>query len=204
MSILSLELPCSPGGFDFLRSLKNFLSAFHAKIYGYASEKKRLSRKNSVANNAKYILDTYGNSILRLAYSYVHNMSDAEDLLQDTLITYLDSAPNFENEAHEKAWLLKVTANLSKNKIAYNRIRDTGELNEELIDEQREDLSFVWDAVKNLPDKYREAVHLFYYEGYSTAEISKILGRKESTIRSDLRRARAELRMILREVYDFE
>ena len=131
-------------------------------------------------------------------------MSDAEDLLQDTLITYLDSAPNFENEAHEKAWLLKVTANLSKNKIAYNRIRDTGELNEELIDEQREDLSFVWDAVKNLPDKYREAVHLFYYEGYSTSEISKILGRKESTIRSDLRRARAELRMILREVYDFE
>ena len=161
-------------------------------------------RKNGVANNAKYILDTYGNSILRLAYSYVHNMSDAEDLLQDTLITYLDSAPNFENEAHEKAWLLKVTANLSKNKIAYNRIRDTGELNEELIDEQREDLSFVWDAVKNLPDKYREAVHLFYYEGYSTTEISKILGRKENTIRSDLRRARAELRMILREVYDFE
>ncbi len=204
MSILSLELPCSPGGFDFLRSLKKFLSAFHAKIYGYASERKRLARQDSVANNAEYLLDTYGNSILRLAYSYVHNMSDAEDLLQDTLITYLDSAPEFENETHEKAWLFKVTANLSKNKIAYNRLRMTDELDEQLIDEKQEDLSFVWEAVKNLPDKYREAIHLFYYEGYSTAEISKILGRKESTIRSDLRRARAELRMILREVYDFE
>ena len=131
-------------------------------------------------------------------------MSDAEDLLQDTLITYLDSAPEFENEAHEKAWLLKVTANLSKNKIAYNRLRMTDELDEQLIDEKQEDLSFVWEAVKNLPDKYREAIHLFYYEGYSTAEIAKILERKESTIRSDLRRGRAELRFILKEVYDFE
>lgn len=204
MSILSLELPCPPGGFDFLRSLKNFLSAFSAKIYGYASEKKRLARQESLAENAGYILDTYGNSILRLAYSYVHNMSDAEDLLQDTLIAYLDSAPEFENESHEKAWLLKVTANLAKNKIAYNRLRMTDELDEQLIDEKQEDLSFVWEAVKNLPDKYREAIHLFYYEGYSTAEIAKILGRKESTIRSDLRRGRAELRFILKEVYDFE
>lgn len=204
MSILSLELPCPPGGFDFLRSLKNFLSAFSAKIYGYASEKKRLARQESLAENAGYILDTYGNSILRLAYSYVHNMSDAEDLLQDTLIAYLDSAPEFENESHEKAWLLKVTANLAKNKIAYNRLRMTDELDEQLIDEKQEDLSFVWKAVKNLPDKYREAIHLFYYEGYSTAEIAKILGRKESTIRSDLRRGRAELRFILKEVYDFE
>lgn len=204
MSMLSLELSCPPGGFDLLRSLKKFLSVFHAKIYGYASGKKRLARQESLAENAGYTLDTYGNSILRLAYSYVHNMSDAEDLLQDTLIAYLDSAPSFENEAHEKAWLLKVTANLSKNKIAYNRLRMTDELDENLIDEKKDDLSFVWEAVKNLPDKYREAIHLFYYEGYSTAEIAKILGRKESTIRSDLRRGRAELRFILKEVYDFE
>ena len=80
----------------------------------------------------------------------------------------------------------------------------TDELDEQLIDEKQEDLSFVWEAVKNLPDKYREAIHLFYYEGYSTAEIAKILERKESTIRSDLRRGRAELRFILKEVYDFE
>ncbi|WP_432628387.1 RNA polymerase sigma factor [Brotaphodocola sp.] len=204
MSMLSLELSCPPGGFDFLRSLKKFLSVFHAKIYRYASGKKRLARQESLAENAGYILDTYGNSILRLAYSYVHNMSDAEDLLQDTLISYLDSAPSFENEAHEKAWLLKVAANLSKNRIAYNRLRMTDELDEKLIDEKKDDLSFVWEAVKNLPDKYREAIHLFYYEGYSTAEIAKILGRKESTIRSDLRRGRAELRFILKEVYDFE
>ena len=67
--------------------------------------------------------DTHGNSILRLAYSYLHNMEDAEDILQETLIRYMDKAPAFENASHEKAWLLRVAANLSKNKIDYNNIR---------------------------------------------------------------------------------
>lgn len=70
--------------------------------------------------------------------------------------------------------------------------------------EEREDLSFVWDAVKQLPQVYREAVHLYYEEGYATVEIAHILGRKESTVRSDLRRARAQLKDMLKEVYDFE
>ena len=73
--------------------------------------------------------DTHGNSILRLAYSYLHNMEDAKDILQETLIRYMDKAPVFENASHEKAWLLRVAANLSKNKIDYNNIRKTDELN---------------------------------------------------------------------------
>ena len=70
--------------------------------------------------------------------------------------------------------------------------------------EEREDLSFVWDAVKKLPEKYREVIHLFYYEGYQTKEISKILSRNESSVRSDLKRGRERLKDLLREAYDFE
>ncbi len=150
------------------------------------------------------ILDTYGNTILRLAYSYLHNMSDAEDILQDTLIKYMQSAPVFLTESHKKAWLLHVAANLSKNKIDYNRIRETDELEETLVAEEREDLSFVWEAVKALPDKYREVIHLYYQEGYSTKEISKILNRNESSVRSDLKRGREALKTVLKEAYDFE
>lgn len=155
-------------------------------------------------SSAARILDLYGNSVLRIAYSYLHNFSDAEDILQETLIRCLQTSPTFENSAHEKAWLLKVAANLSKNRIEYNRIRDTDELNDELIAEEREDLSFVWEAVKELPQKYREAIHLFYYEGYSTAQIAEILNRKESSVRSDLKRGRERLKIILKEAYDFE
>lgn len=62
----------------------------------------------------------------------------------------------------------------------------------------------VREAVKALPAHQRETVHLFYHEGYTAAEIGAMLGRREATVRSDLRRGRARLKEILKEVYDFE
>lgn len=159
--------------------------------------------RETVNCRAERLLNEYGSGVLRLAYSYLHNMSDAEDVLQDTLIQFLKTAPALNGPEHEKAWLLRVAANVSKNRIAYNRIRTADELNEELLAEEREDLSFVWEAVKDLPEKQRETVHLFYYEGYTTAEIGKMLGRREATVRSDLRRGRDRLRDVLKEGYDF-
>lgn len=161
-------------------------------------------RKEAINRQAEYILNTYGNRILRLAYSYLHNMSDAEEVLQDTLLQFLKQAPVFESQSNEVGWLLWKAGNLSKNRIQYNRIRQTDELSHTLAAECREDLSFVWDAVKALPVREREAIHLFYCEGYSSAQIASILDRKESTVRSDLRRGRARLRVILKEEYDFE
>lgn len=161
------------------------------------------AEKPATFSRAEKALDQYGNTILRLAYSYLHTMSDAEDILQDTLLKYMQSAPVFENAQHEKAWLLCVASNLCKNKLSYNKIRETDELLETLTAEEREDLSFVWNAVKKLPEKYREAIHLYYEEGYSTREISRILNRRESTVRSDLKRGRERLKEILKEEYDF-
>ena len=149
-------------------------------------------------------MTAYGNSVLRLAYSYLHNMSDAEDVLQDTLIQFIKTQPQFETGAHEKAWLLRVAVNISKNRITYNNIRKTDELSESLAANETEDLSFVWDAVKQLPSKYGEVIHLFYHEGYSTAQIASLMSKKETTVRSLLQRARIKLRDVLKEVYDFE
>ena len=158
----------------------------------------------SISQQAAQILDTYGDTILRYAYSYLHNQSDTEEVLQDTLIQFLKTRPVFESDEHEKAWLLRVAGNLCKTRLKYNSLRQTDELREELIAEQREDLSFIWDAVQALPVQYREVIHLFYREGYSTREISQILGRKEATIRSDLSRGRGKLKELLKEAYDFE
>ena len=157
-----------------------------------------------IKENAARLLDIHGDSVLRLAYSYMHNMQDAEDILQETLIRYMQAVPEFENESHARAWLLRVAANLSKNRIEYNRYRMADELNEELVAEEREDLSFVWEAVKSLPVTYRETIHLFYREGFKTAQIAEILGEKEATVRSHLKRGREKLREILKEAYDFE
>lgn len=131
-------------------------------------------------------------------------MSDSEDVLQETLIQFIKTMPLFETVSHEKAWLLRVAINISKNKIQYNKIRNTDELSENLTADEKEDLAFVWEAVKELPFKYREVIHLFYHEGYSTAQIAKMLSKNETTVRSLLHRGRNKLKEVLKEVYDFE
>lgn len=158
----------------------------------------------NVKEAAARFMEQYGDSILRFAYSYLHNMSDAEEILQETLLSYLVNRPVFASESHAKAWLFRVAGNLSKNRIRYNGYRSHDELMEELVAEEREDLTFVWEAVSDLPENYREVIHLFYQEGFSTAEIAAILGRREVTVRSDLSRARKKLKEILKEAYDFE
>ena len=146
----------------------------------------------------------HGDAVYRLAFARCRNTPDAEDIFQTTFLRFYASHIPFGNPEHEKAWLLRVAANLSKNRLSYNKLRQTDELNEELTAEGREDLSFVWDAVRQLPVQYREAVHLFYYEGLSTRQIASVLDRSEATIRSDLHRGREQLKRILKEAYDFE
>lgn len=201
------ELP----GFRLLRWLQALIWAFMPGVKDEnrqnmveKEEWEARMRQAETNGRAEMILTRFGDSILRYAYTYLHNMSDAEEVLQDTLVQFLKTAPEFESENHEKAWLLRVAANLSKNRIRYNKLRETDELNDELIAEEREDLSFVWEAVKSLPVKYREVIHLFYHEGYQTAQIAKVLGRNESTVRSDLRRGREKLKEVLKGEYDFE
>lgn len=190
-----------------VRWIKNRLCAmmsYMAAWRGGETTGQEQASREEASRQAARLLDQYGNRILRLAYTYLHNMSDAEDILQDTLLQFLKKSPSFDSAEHEKAWLLRVAANLSKNRIAYNAVRRTDELDETLAAEEREDLSFVWEAVKSLPAQYREAIHLFYYEGYSTRQIAEILNKKEAAVRSDLHRGRAKLKVLLKGAYDFE
>lgn len=205
--ITAYKLQYEWGG--FIVFLKEFFYSLFLSVLSAASGKQIIPmqvtwRSAQINEEAGRLMTAYGNSILRLAYSYLHNMSDAEEVLQDTLIQFLKTQPQFETADHEKAWFLRVSINISKNKITYNKIRKTDELSETLAEKGTEDLSFVWDAVKQLPSMYSEVVHLYYHEGYSTAQIATLLSKKEATVRSLLQRARIKLKNILQEVYDFE
>ena len=202
---------CTPQSFGV--SIRYRLRLFRSEIAAWlscvrsavcANQEAETGGREEINQQAEHLLNAYGNSILRLAYSYLHNLSDAEDIVQDTLIQYIKTKPSFASASNEKAWLMRVAANLSKNKIKYNRIRTADELNEQLAADETEDLTFVWEAVRQLPVKYREAIHLFYYEGYSSAQIAEILAKNEQTVRSILHRGRGILKDILKEAYDFE
>ena len=165
--------------------------------------KKEENERTLLNERAENFMKQYGNQVLRMAYAYVHNMDEAEDILQETLIKILEVKLESDNEEYIKAYFLRTASNIAKNHISANKRHETDELNEELVAEEKADLSFVWEAVKSLPDPQRDVIHLFYEEGYQTAEIANILGRKEATVRSDLKRAREKLKVILKEVYDF-
>ena len=165
--------------------------------------KKEENERALLNERAEQFMKKYGNQVLRMAYAYVHNMDEAEDILQETLIKILEVRIESDNEEYIKAYFLRTASNIAKNHISANKRHETDELNEELVAEEKTDLSFVWEAVKSLHDTQRDVIHLFYEEGYQTAEIADILERKEATVRSDLKRAREKLKVILKEVYDF-
>lgn len=153
------------------------------------------------------IVEKYSDMVKRIAYTYLNSEADADDTVQEVFINIIKKGPVFNNENHEKAWLIRATINMCKNKINlfWNRNRCSIEAVAEsaVLDEYNED-NIVLDAVMSLPNKYKITVYLFYYEGYSTAEIAAILKKNESTVRSVLHRARKKLKDILKSEYDFE
>ena len=155
-------------------------------------------------------LDVYGNMILRLAYSCLKSRDDAEDVLQDVMVKLLELNPKFESSEHEKAWLIRVTINLCRNRLRspWRRHRELDEAvsvsGQPGWDAALGEKNAVMEAVMSLPEKYREVIHLFYYEDYSVAQIGQILKKNESTVRSLLYRARKQLKDLMKEGWEFD
>ncbi|ACD51198.1 sigma-70 family RNA polymerase sigma factor [Clostridium botulinum] len=156
-----------------------------------------------IDENISQDLDKYGDMILRLGYSYMKNIHDAEDILQEVLLKLIQGTNEFENEEHKKAWIICVSRNICKNKLKSSWFKKREEF-QELPYYDNYLNHDVFEAVMKLPTKYREVIHLFYYEDYSTIQISNLINKKESTVRSLLHRARNILKDKLKEDYDFE
>lgn len=159
-------------------------------------------RKNLLRAEDYLMIEKYSPVVYRMAYSMVKNTQDAEDIHQEVFLKYLDKRPEFENEEHAKAWFLRVTINLAKNlwKTAWQqKVVSLGEVDREEGEEPQQEEDKLIETVKQLPQKYRTVVHLFYYEEYSLEEIADLLKAKPSTVRTRLTRARQKLRELLKE-----
>lgn len=149
------------------------------------------------------LVDEYSDLLLRVAFTYMKNISDAEDMVQEVFLKLLDKYPDFQDSEHKKAWLIRVTINQCKNRLKsvwFKRTQPIYDVSLSYTDEDK----FVMDAILELPIKYRSVILLYYYEGYSIREISNILGAKETTVSSQLQRARAKLKSKLKEDFDYE
>ena len=158
------------------------------------------------------LIERNKDTVCKIAYCYMNNIYDVEDIFQTVFKKYIVANPEFQNEKHEKAWFARVTINECKN---YNKsswkskvvlaesdeaFSNTGKraeyfseaneakvkYNEDITDEE----IAVITAIKQLPEKYRVVIHLFYYEEYSVVEIAKILKVTKATVKMRLNRAR--------------
>lgn len=148
-------------------------------------------------------LECYGNMLLRLAYSYMKNIYDAEDVVQEVFVQLIKNIAIFESDDYKKHWLICVARNICKNKLKSAWFKKHIELTEMPYYDEYKDTT-VLNKVMELPLKYREIIYLYYYENYNTVEISSIINKKESTVRSLLSRGRIILKKELKEEYDFE
>ena len=175
-------------------------------------------------------IDKYGDMLFKLSYVRLQNKQDAEDVVQEVFYQYLKNPPSFQSPEHEKAWFLKVALNACRKvwRSAWKRhqspwqCREGGEAEELPINQdrpegepasmtcgpeehlvRREENRRLLESVMALPEKYRDVIHLFYYEELSVKEISQVTGRGESTVTSQLTRGRELLRRTLKEEYDF-
>ena len=142
----------------------------------------------------------YMDMVFRLAFSYMKSASDADDVTQNVLLRLLRSTKPFENEEHARFWLVRVTVNECRRALRspWRKARDIEEYANELHFETKEH-SELFYAVMELPEKYRTAIYLYYYEEYSTDEIAQLTGTPAATVRTRLRRGRELLRAGLEE-----
>ncbi len=155
-------------------------------------------KKRDLENEFEEKYDTYGVMLYRIAYLYLGNAADSEDVLQDVFTKYLFGKKKFNSVEHEKAWLIKTTQN-----ACLDMLKRAGRKNTN-IDEVSVAVQAETDAQQDiirsvfaLPPKYKAVIILYYYNGYAVEEIAHILSISTAAVKKRLQRGREMLKMEL-------
>lgn len=208
---MEFYITCRPRGTDYKKFEKkcNILavkSVLHYEtVRSKTEERSSKDMQNDINVYISSVVEKYSDMIYRTAYHALGDKNYAEDITQEVFLKLMRTLPDFKSDEHEKAWLLRVTLNMCS---SHNR-KQYSHPEEELFDttaeyQEKFDEHPVLTAVRELPEKYRTAVYLYYIEGYDTQEIADITGQNRSTVFTLLKRARERLKKILKEEFDYE
>ena len=140
------------------------------------------------------LVEKYSSQIFRISYCILCNKQDAEDAVQETFLKYITKAPEFNDEEHRKAWLIKVSANISKNMLMFRLKRETVNIEDiENVGISQNDFE-LFELIMSLPAKYKVVMTLYYVEGYKSKEIADIIGINEDAVRKRLQKGRELLK----------
>ena len=149
---------------------------------------------NKPEEELRDLVSKYSSLIFRISYCILCNKTDAEDAVQETFLKYLTKAPEFADEEHKKAWLIKVSSNISKNMLLLRLRRETVNIDDVAdigIDEKDYER---FELIMSLPAKYKIVLTLYYVEGYKSKEIAEIIDISEEAVRKRLQKGRELLR----------
>lgn len=153
----------------------------------------------------KWLMKTYGNDVIRIAYSYLKQKQLAEDVAQDVFIKCYEKLDSFRNESSYKTWLIRITVNRCKDVLKswsyknlyitdFFKLKQTKSNLEEYPSYIPDEKEAVSQQVMELPVKQREVIILFYYEEFSVGEIASLLKTNPSTVKTRLHRGRLKLK----------
>ena len=152
-------------------------------------------------NNIEEYFARYNDRVFAIGFNYFKSAHDADDVVQETFVKLLKSDIDFESEEHVRNWIIRVAVNECKRVTLSSWFKK-----KESLEDYKDTLFFkepeeenLFEVVMKLPLKYRRVLHLFYYEGYQVKEIAEILGQSESSVTTQLSRARSKLRLELQE-----
>ena len=157
-------------------------------------------------NSLEPVYEKYKDNIFAIGFNYFKNSIEADDVVQETFLKLARSGKDFENEEHLRNWLIRVAVNECKRVSLSSWVKKKVSLEEYSgqIDFETQEESRVFTAVMSLPKKYRQVIHLYYYEDYCTAEIAYILGISRTAVTTRLLRGREKLKQDLLEVWKDE
>ena len=142
--------------------------------------------------------NAYKDTVYNVAYTYVHNRSDALDISQDVFIKYLNSDEVFNDDNHEKYWLIRVTINTSKNYVTSSWkkkvVLDSDYIDRTSQSDENEEKINYFEVIMRLPSKYKDVITLYYYEDLKVEEIADILKETPSCVRKRLERGREKIK----------
>lgn len=152
---------------------------------------------DQACRDAEDIFLRYGNMLYRIAVVMLGSSHDAEDVVQDTLIRYMEHRKAFCDQTHEKAWLVRVTVNLCKNRLLFAGRHPQVELSELTGCHMEQKDRPLMECLMKVPQTYRAVLLLYYVMGYSIRETAQILCITESAVKKRLERGRKKFREIM-------
>ena len=158
--------------------------------------------KNGEIQALEELIHMYEVKLYKTARTILKCEDDINEAVQQTVILVYKNINQLKNEKSFGAWMMKILVNQCKTIWKQNSNRNKKivdlEENQEIPEVEKEDYSFVNDALNKLTDEYKEVSILYYYDGFSVKEISKILNIPQGTVKSRLSRARKKLEEIIR------